>query len=365
VGFTMLITAVGFQWYLFCDSFWVQWYNDANNTAWTPVPVNLYSMVDAMFGVATVLISFGALIGKVSPLQLMVMTVIELFLHACDAKALLDGFMKLQDMGGTYAEHMFGAYFGLAVSFVLGVPKSAPSMGTVPDIFSLVGTLFLWIYWPSFVSGAAVPDSRQQQQAIVNTILSLSASTIITFVWSSLLGKDGRFRPVDIQNATLAGGVAIGASANLDLGPLSAVVIGLVAGSVSCFGFNVIQPWLENTWGLHDSCGIHNLHAMPSVIGAVASIFVVYYENSNGRHVGADIYGDNGASQWWRQALSIVYCMGFAIAAGVVTGHILKALAETEEEKSNFSEFKDEAYWETAEDFGKTIEGEIELHSKA
>jgi len=247
----------------------------------------------------------------------------------------------------------------------LGVPKSAPSMGTVPDIFSLVGTLFLWIYWPSFVSGAAVPDSRQQQQAIVNTILALSASTIITFVWSSLLGKDGRFRPVDIQNATLAGGVAIGASANLDLGPLAAVIIGLVAGSVSAFGFNVIQPYLENTWGLHDSCGIHNLHAMPSVVGAIASIFVVSYENSGGRHEGEDIYGDNGPRQWWIQLLSIFYCMGFAIAAGVVTGHILKALAETEEEKSNFSEFRDEAYWETAEDFGKTVENEIEMHTKA
>jgi ammonium transporter Rh len=321
-------------------------------------------MIDAMFGVATVLISFGALIGKVSPLQLMVMTTIELVLHSLNAKVLMTGVMKLADMGGTYAEHMFGAYFGLAVAFVLGVPKGAPAMGVVPDLFSLIGTLFLWIYWPSFVSGAAVPDSDQQQQAIVNTILSLAASTIITFCISSLIAKDGRYRPVDIQNATLAGGVAIGTTANLHLDPFSAVVIGLVAGSVSAFGFNVIQPWLEKTIGLHDSCGIHNLHAMPSVIGALASIAVTGYQQSGGRHIGDEIYGVNGPSQWWRQAMSIVVCMGFAIFTGCITGFILKALGGDEEEKALIKEFEDEPYWETAPDYNQTVESEITKFTK-
>ena len=58
---------------------------------------------------------------------------------------------------------------------------------------------------PSFVAGAAVADSDQQQRAIVNTILSLSASTLCAFWMSSYLSKNKRFRPVDIQNATLAG----------------------------------------------------------------------------------------------------------------------------------------------------------------
>ena len=58
---------------------------------------------------------------------------------------------------------------------------------------------------PSFVAGAAVADSDQQQRAIVNTILALSASTIAAFWMSSFLSSNKRFRPVDIQNATLAG----------------------------------------------------------------------------------------------------------------------------------------------------------------
>lgn len=87
----------------------------------------------------------------------------------------------------------------------VGKPKRQPEMGNTPDLFSLIGTLFLWIYWPSFVAGAAVADSDQQQRALVNTILALSSSTVVAFITSSVCSADKRFRPVDIQNATLAG----------------------------------------------------------------------------------------------------------------------------------------------------------------
>jgi len=305
------------------------------------------------------LITFGALIGKVSPLQLVVLTAIELVLHAFNAKVLMEGVIRIADLGGTYAEHMFGAYFGLAVAYVLAPPRGSPVMGTVPDLFSLVGTLFLWIYWPSFVSGAAVPDSNGQQMALVNTILALSSSTIITFCLSNLFSHDGRFRPVDIQNATLAGGVAIGCSANLDLDAFSAVMIGLVAGSVSCFGFNFIQPWLEKNFNLHDSCGIHNLHAMPSVIGALASIFIAGYQQSGGRNHAGEIYGEYREQQWWRQFLGIFVCIFFAVCTGLFTGHIIKRLGGNEEERSLLTEFHDQPYWEVAEDYNVDVKSHL------
>lgn len=42
---------------------------------------------------------------------------------------------------------------------------------------------------------------------------------------------------VDIQNATLAGGVAVGSSADLVIGPPFALLIGLAAGIVSTMGY--------------------------------------------------------------------------------------------------------------------------------
>ena len=88
---------------------------------------------------------------------------------------------------------------------------------------------------------------------LLSQVLSLLSSTVTTFAVSSLLERC--IRAVDIQNATLAGGVAIGASANLlGVKPWGAMAIGTTAGLVSTWGFCRLQPWLEDR-GLHDSCG--------------------------------------------------------------------------------------------------------------
>jgi ammonium transporter Rh len=67
---------------------------------------------------------------QVSPLQLLVMTLLGLVGHSFNFKVLMTGALKVADMGGTYIDHMFGAYFGLAVAFVLGAPNSEPEMVT-------------------------------------------------------------------------------------------------------------------------------------------------------------------------------------------------------------------------------------------
>jgi len=354
VGFTMMVTAMGLQWAMFTESFFDQAMNSAH--AWHEVNINMYALLNALYAVSAVLISFGALIGKISPAQLIIITVVELVCHSVNFKVLM-GSLFLQDMGGTYVDHMFGAYFGLTVAWVLGKPKSEPSMGTVPDIFSLIGTVFLWIYWPSFVAGAAVADSEQQGRALVNTILSLSASTVATFSLSALLGSNSVLRPVDIQNATLAGGVAIGCTANLNMSPFGAIMIGTTAGIVSTLGYNYLQPYLEKNWGLHDTCGIHNLHAMPSVVGALASVILAGYKDNNHGH-DSNIYGQavNGTGVlWWSQFVAIFVCISFAVSTGLVLGYLLKVLQPLTDAK----EFHDDQWWATGDDYDKTFFSEL------
>ena len=36
---------------------------------------------------------------------------------------------------------------------MLGKPDVEPEMGNTADITAFIGTVFLWIYWPSFVAG--------------------------------------------------------------------------------------------------------------------------------------------------------------------------------------------------------------------
>ena len=77
---------------------------------------------------------------------------------------------------------------------------------------------------------------------------------------------------VDIQNATLAGGVAVGSAADLTIRPWAAILVGLIASFVSVWGYTVLQPWLEQQFGLYDTCGVHNLHGMPGLIGGISGV---------------------------------------------------------------------------------------------
>merc|ERR1711998_694421 len=80
---------------------------------------------------------------------------------------------------------------------------------------------------------------------------------------------DKKFDMVDIQNATLAGGVAVGSASDLVIGPWGAILLGCIGGVVSVLGYTRLQPWLAQNCGLHDTCGVHNLHGMPGVIGGI------------------------------------------------------------------------------------------------
>ena len=104
----------------------------------------------------------------------------------------------------------------------------------------MVGTVFLWLFWPSFnAATAATPDAMHR--AVMNTYFSLCGCVITTFFMSSLLNDHKKFVMEHIQNSTLAGGVAIGAVADLMPGPWAAMLIGSIAGIISVIGFSILS----------------------------------------------------------------------------------------------------------------------------
>ncbi|KAK7105781.1 ammonium transporter Rh type A-like [Littorina saxatilis] len=234
-------------------------------------PINITEMLSSDFAAATVLISFGAVLGKTSPLQLLIMAIIETILAQLNEYT---GVHKLHtsDIGESMYVHVFGAYFGLAVARVLYSEETEENSkeGAVyhSDIFAMIGCVFLWLYWPSFNGGATSGD--EQHRAVINTYLSLAACTIVTFAISAMLDNKGRFDMVHIQNATLAGGVAVGTTADMPLEPWGAVLMGTVAAIISVVGYKYITPALTRFLKLHDTCGVHNLHGMPGVLAGIA-----------------------------------------------------------------------------------------------
>lgn len=94
-----------------------------------------------------------------------------------------------------------------------------------------------------------------------------------TFATSTFLR--GRFHLEEILNATLAGGVMIGASAGLLTNVGGSLVIGILAGFISSLGFEYLTNFSEDTCNLFDSCGVQSLHGVPGFLGGIASSIVI------------------------------------------------------------------------------------------
>lgn len=83
-----------------------------------------------------------------------------------------------------------------------------------------------------------------------------------------------------ILNATLSGGVVIGAPCSMIYRPGVAITIGFTTGMISTLAFHKLTPKLLSCIGLYDTCGIHNLHGIPGLLGGIWSAIIVAFYNT-------------------------------------------------------------------------------------
>ncbi|XP_032906036.1 ammonium transporter Rh type C [Amblyraja radiata] len=358
VGFNFLIASFSIQWALLMQG-WFQSLDFSDGK----IKIGVESLINADFCAASVLIAFGAVLGKVSPMQLMVMSVFEVTLYAVNEYIILN-LLGARDAGGSMVIHMFGAYFGLAVTRVLYRPQLDQRKNESvyhSDIFAMIGTLFLWMFWPSFNSAISHHGDGQHRGAI-NTYASLAASVLTTIAISSLLGKKGKINMVHVQNATLAGGVAMGTAGEMMLTPYGALIVGAISGTISTLGFLYLSPVLEKHLHIQDTCGIHNLHAIPGLIGAIvgAVTAAAATEGVYSREGLIAAFGFEGrfegrtpSEQGGFQAAALCVTLLISLAGGIIVGFILKLPIWGDPPDENC--FEDEVYWEVPEDSLYTV----------
>lgn len=273
---------------------------------------------------------------------------------------------QARDSGGSMVIHTFGAYYGLTISWILYRPKLHQSkhLGSSvyhSDVFAMIGmlwslfymlhtldkilheplsknpvlylktfpftgTLFLWMFWPSFNS--AISDHGDgQHRAAINTYLALASSVLTTFAISSLSAKKGKLDMVSYSTSLCHNYVCsilsvfcyiapvlcnIGAYPECNSGwgrrdgnsgrvhdltlrfshrglllwdnfhvrlpgahcecdrraDLSVICAVWTDSFIPAF-FPPMQPFMEKYMKIQDTCGIHNLHAMPGLLGGV------------------------------------------------------------------------------------------------
>ncbi|XP_057350677.1 ammonium transporter Rh type C isoform X2 [Manis pentadactyla] len=303
VGFNFLLAAFGIQWALLMQG----WFHSFHQGY---ILIGVENLINADFCVGSVCVAFGAILGKVSPVQLLIMTLFQVTLFSVNEFILLS-LLEVKDAGGSMTIHTFGAYFGLTVTWILYRPnlyqsKERESSVYYSDLFAMIGSLFLWMYWPSFNS-AVSNHGDAQHRAAINTYCSLAACVLTSVALSSALHKKGK----------------------LDM------------------------PFLESRLRIQDTCGIHNLHGIPGIIGGIVGAVTATYTSSEvyGQDGLVHTSGPKGFKPNWTsrmqgkfQAAGIFVSLAMALVGGLFVGLILKLPIWGQPSDENC--FDDAVYWE-------------------
>jgi len=281
--------------------------------------ISIETFLFAEFCAASLLITVGAPLGRLKMDQYLVLGVLFVPIYFLNEWLVLESgtFAGFLDTGGSVLIHAFGAYFGLGV--VAGtsskfMDSQACECDATSNQYCLIGSLILWVFWPSFTSAIVAPN--QVVLTAINTVFALCGATIATYIFTKLIR--GYIDIEDIANAALAGGVAIGSTCNV-ASPGFSMLVGIAAGILSTCGFSIIAPKVEKLIRGTDTCGVHNLHGMPGLLGGLSAILIT---------------GNAGV-----QLLGMVTTVVIAFVGGKVVGFIVGLLKFKTETYSDAEEF--------------------------
>lgn len=272
----LLLGVFAFEFSIICQGFFQICFEDKNDK-WQKIAIDYKSMIEGDFAAAAVLISYGAMMGKATFLQLIFMTAFEVIVYSLNFRL---GEVKLHatDAGGSMFIHSFGAFFGVACAWVLYYDKSEKinnhpcnKSNKMSNTFAFIGTIFLWMFWPSFNTALITDDQRYR--GIINTIFAMGGSCLGAFV-TSYIAHGSKLEPETILNASVAGGVFIGGSCNIILVPFASIVIGIIGGVISALFFEFVSKSCVKC-NLHDTAGILYLHGFPGLLGSIITAICV------------------------------------------------------------------------------------------
>lgn len=371
IGYTLLISSMVVQWSVPLQGFFnrIHFTDNDFGPKWQ---AGTFEILNGLFCAGAVMISYGALLGKVTPTQMLILGFLEPIFYWINLYVTIF-VLGVLDIGGGMTIHTFGAYFGLTVCWFLTSGQTRSHKDNTSsynsDIFSLAGTLLLFICWPSFNAVAARPGIAQTR-ALVNTFLSIASSTMGTFMFSRWIGEDKKFDVVHIQNSVLAGGVAMGVAADLVVSTYGSMIVGFISGVISVWGYKYLTPYLSNKLNIQDVCGVHNLHGMPGIISCIVGVFVTLASkdtiyNNNEYNWTHEDYAEfpQGENQSGYQLAGLLITIGIAIGGGFITSLFMaRGWRSAGLIKSDF--FNDRTFWNLPSDYEYVVDKDEEEDEK-
>ena len=237
-----------------------------------------------------------------------------------------DGFLAHKgviDFAGGTVVHINAGVAGLVGAWFLGsrlgYGREAIKPHSVP--FTFVGAALLWVGWFGFNAGSALAADASASLAMINTMVATAAGVV---GWTAVEAiAKGKPSALGAASGAIAGLVGITPAAG-SVGPMGAIVIGVVAGAVCVWAVNGLKRLLR----ADDSLDVFGVHGVGGIVGAILT--GVFSDASLG---GTGIDGSIGA-QVWAQTFSVLFTIAWCAvvtAGAILVTRLLVGLRVSEE----------------------------------
>jgi Amt family ammonium transporter len=192
---------------------------------------------------------------------------------------------------------------------------------------TMVGASLLWVGWFGFNAGSAGAANAGAGLAFVNTVLATSAATLAWIAGEAL--TKGKGSMLGAASGAVAGLVAVTPAAGF-VGPMGAIVIGLIAGPLCLWGVGGLKRML----GADDAFDVFGVHGVGGIVGALLT--GVFASQSLGGTGGLtpDTFSIGG--QVWIQFKSVLFTVAWSGVVSFIAYKLvdlLIGLRVTEEEE--------------------------------
>jgi Amt family ammonium transporter len=178
--------------------------------------------------------------------------------------AVLGGTFPTLDFAGGTVVHISSGVSALVCALYLGKRLGYPREPMAPHsvVLSFIGACLLWVGWFGFNAGSALAANSLATSAFVVTHFAAAAATLgwIGAEWI----RNGKPSALGAISGCVAGLVAITPASGF-VGPMSGLIIGLVAGVLCYFMVAKVKGW----FGYDDSLDAFGIHGAGGTVGAL------------------------------------------------------------------------------------------------
>jgi Amt family ammonium transporter len=222
--------------------------------------------------------------------------------------ASLGGRFPCLDFAGGTVVHVTSGVSALVCAIYLGKRVGYPKVAMPPHsvVLSFIGACLLWVGWFGFNAGSALASGGLATSAFVNTHFAAAAAAISWALAEWI--RNGKPSALGAISGSVAGLVAITPAAGF-VQPMSAIVIGLVAGFFCYFMVIKVKSW----FGYDDSLDAFGVHGAGGTLGAILTgIFASSAINPIFKSASGAVLPSGAVEGNWHQVLNQL--VGVAIA---------------------------------------------------